>query len=109
MSLEHRVELPVIFCLQIPTFSLRVRWMSGAACKLATELAQAVQCVYVCRSKVTKFANGFEVHSLYQTTDPNAAVAAPGRQVFMKYRGTLENGKVRLPGWLPCTRGFPQS
>lgn len=47
------------------------------------------------RSKVTKFANGFEVHSMFQTTDPSAAAAAPGKQVFVKYKGTLANGKVR--------------
>lgn len=50
--------------------------------------------MYAYRSKVSKFANGFEVHSIYQTTDPTAAQAAPGKQVFVKYRGTLENGKV---------------
>lgn len=48
----------------------------------------------MCRSKVTKFANGFEVHSLFETTDAGAPSAAGGKQVYVKYRGTLENGKV---------------
>lgn len=47
-----------------------------------------------CRMKHTKFANGFEVQQLRESSNPNAPQAQLGKTIAVKYRGTLTNGKV---------------
>jgi hypothetical protein len=47
-----------------------------------------------CRLKHSKFANGFEVMSLQESSNPNASQAAPGKFLYVRYKGTLPNGKV---------------
>ena len=44
--------------------------------------------------KHTKFANGFEVQQVRESSNPNAPQAQLGKSIVVKYRGTLPNGKV---------------
>ena len=47
-----------------------------------------------CRMKHTKFANGFEVQQVRESSNPAAPQAQLGKTIVVKYRGMLPNGKV---------------
>lgn len=40
------------------------------------------------------FSNGFEVHRVKDSVNPQATQAKPGKKVTVRYKGTLKNGKV---------------
>ncbi len=45
------------------------------------------------KPKIRKFENGFQIEDLAMG-QPDGPLAKPGQKVFVKYRGSLTNGKV---------------
>ena len=45
------------------------------------------------KTKIRKFENGFQIEDL-SMGQPDGPLAKPGQKVFVKYRGSLTNGKV---------------
>ncbi|KAK9864648.1 hypothetical protein WJX84_000910 [Apatococcus fuscideae] len=62
---------------------------STAPAAAAAPLAQEVP---TGKQKVRKFENGFQIEDLVMG-QPDGPLAKPGQKVFVKYRGTLMNGK----------------
>lgn len=59
----------------------------------AAATATLAQEVPTGKQKVRKYENGFQIEDLAMG-QPDGPLAKPGQKVFVKYRGTLTNGKV---------------
>ena len=72
----------VVIC----TYRVGVDHAAAATATLAQEVPTGKQ-------KVRKYENGFQVEDLAMG-QPDGPLAKPGQKVFVKYRGSLTNGKV---------------